>query len=252
MHAEGSSMGSVSSVEGEVLGEYPSFLETSEMAKVTPPEQLVGGLVAVLASGRGSDFQALVDAAERGEADLRISLLICNVPGAPVIERAERHGIPHVVIDHRNRTREDFERELHTVLVGRGIGLVVLAGFMRVLSPWFVSRWRDRIVNIHPALLPSFPGAHAHRDVLDHGVKVTGLTIHYVDEDVDHGPIIFQWPVRVYDNDTEESLSRRVLVEEHRWYPRIIQAIVDGRVRRIGRRVTIEGENGLYDLAGPS
>ncbi len=245
-------MSAISSVDGEVLGEYPSFLETSEMARVSPPEPMVGGLVAVLASGRGSDFQALVDAADRGEVDLKISLLVCNVPGAPVIERAKKHRVPHLIIDHRNRAREDFESELHTVLVGHGIGLVVLAGFMRVLSPWFVSRWRDRIVNIHPALLPSFPGAHAHRDVLDHGVKVTGLTIHYVDEDVDHGPIIFQWPVRVLDNDTEETLSRRVLVEEHRWYPRIIQAILDGKVRRIGRRVIIEGENQFYDGAGPS
>jgi phosphoribosylglycinamide formyltransferase-1 len=236
-------------VDGELLSEYPSYIETSEMSQVKRASRSPVGLVAVLASGRGSDFQAIVDASERGDVDFTVSLLVCNVPGAPVLDRAKRHGIPSVVIDHRNRPREDFERELHDLLISRGIGLVVLAGFMRVLSPWFVSRWRDRVINIHPTLLPSFPGAHAHREVLDHGVKVTGLTIHFVDEDVDHGPIIFQWPVRVMDDDTEETLSRRVLEREHQFYPRIIQLIIDGRVKRMGRRVRIEGEGVLFDEA---
>lgn len=249
---EGASLGALSSVDGEVLGELPSLLETSEMSQVSGGAVEASRAVAVLASGRGSDFQAMVDASERGEVEFRVALLVCNVPGAPVLERAIRHGIPSVVIDHRNRPREDFERELHNILTDRGIGLIVLAGFMRVLSPWFVSRWRDRIVNIHPALLPAFPGAHAHRDVLEYGAKITGLTIHYVDEDVDHGPIIFQWPVRVMPDDTEETLSRRVIEREHQFYPRVVQLIVDGRVHRVGRRVLIDGEGDLFGWSARS
>jgi len=197
--------------------------------------------VSVLASGRGSDLQALIDAKERGEVSYEISLVICNVPGAMAIERAKKHGIPHLVMDHRGRDREEFDKEMTAALESCGTDLIVLAGFMRILSPWFVRRWKDRIINIHPALLPSFPGAHAHRDALSYGVKVTGLTIHFVDEDVDHGPIIFQLPVAVMDDDTEESLSARVLMEEHIWYPRIVQWMAEGKVRRLGRRTIVEG-----------
>ncbi|MGA1793769.1 MAG: phosphoribosylglycinamide formyltransferase [Thermoplasmatota archaeon] len=197
--------------------------------------------IAVLASGRGTDFQAIVDANGRGEVDLDIALLVCNVPDAFVIQRAKDHAIPYVVIEHKGKIREDFDKEIDEVLVENGIGLVVLAGFMRVLSSWFVSRWRDKIINIHPALLPSFPGAHAHRDALEYGVKVTGLTIHFVDEDVDHGPIIFQYPVEVLDDDDEETLSQRVLEQEHIWYPRVIEWIAEGKVSRKGRKVTIGG-----------
>lgn len=196
--------------------------------------------IAVFASGRGTDFQAILDANERGEVDLNIALLVCNNEDAFVIQRAKNHAVPYVVMDHRGKQREEYDREINEVLDENGIGLIVLAGFMRILSPWFVSKWNERIINIHPALLPAFPGAHAHRDVLDYGVKVTGLTIHFVDEEVDHGPIIFQLPVKVLDDDDEDSISKRVLEQEHIWYPRIIQWIADGRVKVEGRKVYVD------------
>ncbi len=198
------------------------------------------GRVAVLASGRGSNFQAMIDAIERGEVSYEISTLICNTPDAFAIDRAKKHSIPYVVIDHRGKDRESFDMEIHEVLIGSGTDLIVLAGFMRILSPGFVDLWRDRIINIHPALLPSFPGAHAHRDALEYGVKVTGLTIHFVDEDMDKGPIIFQHPVEVRDDDTEDTLSMRVLEMEHHWYPRIIDKMILRKVHRIGRKVTMK------------
>ena len=199
-----------------------------------------GMRIAVFASGRGTDFQAIIDANERGEVKLDIALLISNNKDAFVIQRARNHSIPCIILDHRGKEREQYDREIDQVLEENEIGLIVLAGFMRILSPWFVSKWRERIINIHPALLPSFPGAHAHRDALEYGVKVTGLTVHFVDEEVDHGPIIFQLPVEVKDNDDEESLSKRVLEQEHRWYPRVIQWIVDGKVKVEGRKVIID------------
>lgn len=198
--------------------------------------------IAIFASGRGTDFQAIVDASRSGDVDLNVALLLCNRSDAFVVQRAKDCGLPYVVIDHRGKSREEFDREVHEVLMEYDIELIVLAGFMRVLSKWFVSMWRDRIVNIHPSLLPSFPGAHAHRDALEYGVKITGLTIHFVDEDVDHGPIIFQYPVKVLSDDDEESLSKRVLEQEHIWYPRVIQWIADGKVTRSGRNVHIPYE----------
>ncbi|MFW3146411.1 MAG: phosphoribosylglycinamide formyltransferase [Thermoplasmatota archaeon] len=209
------------------------------MSKTGIRTTLEGKRIAVLASGRGSDFQAIVDANEKGDVSLEIAILISNEPAAFAIERAKKHSIPYVVIEHRGRTREEFESILDGTLRQFDIGLVVLAGFMRVLSPSFVIKWQDRIINIHPALLPSFPGAHAQRDALEYGVKVSGLTIHFVDEEVDHGPIIFQLPVKVSDDDDEETLSKRILEEEHKWYPRVIQWIVDGRVVKDGRMVRI-------------
>jgi phosphoribosylglycinamide formyltransferase-1 len=208
--------------------------------EVSAVNDVKGTKIAVFASGRGTDFQAIIDANERGEVKLDIGLLVCNNKDAFVIQRAKNHSIPFVIMDHRGKERESYDREIDAVLEENDIGLIVLAGFMRILSPWFVSKWIERIVNIHPALLPSFPGAHAHRDVLDYGVKITGLTIHFVDEEVDHGPIIFQLPLEVMDDDDEESLSKRVLEQEHKWYPQVIQWIVDGRVRVEGRRVVVD------------
>ncbi len=155
-----------------------------------------------------------------------------------MIERAKTHSIPYVIISHKGRDREDFDMEMDQVLRSADIDLVVLAGFMRILSDRFVELWRDRILNIHPALLPSFPGAHPHRDVLDYGAKITGLTIHFVDESMDGGPIIFQYPVSVEDDDTEASLELRILEKEHEWYPLIIDRVVKGEYFRKGRRVT--------------
>lgn len=193
--------------------------------------------IGILASGRGSDFQAIVDAVESGKVDYEIAILVCNNSNAFAIERARKHSIEHAIIDHKGKEREEFDREMSKTLSDAGCDLVVLAGFMRILSPWFVNEWKNRIVNIHPALLPSFPGAHAHRDALEYGVKVTGLTIHFVDEEMDGGPIIFQTSVEVLDDDTEDSLGARVLEREHHFYPVIIQQVIDGRFVIEGRKV---------------
>ena len=196
--------------------------------------------IAVMASGRGTDFQSLIDANISGQLGCRISVLVCNNENAGAIERARENSIPVEIVDHRNISREKFDSRMDRILGDYAVDLVVLAGFMRILSSWFVRRWKDRIINIHPALLPSFPGANAHRDALEYGVKITGLTIHFVDEDVDHGPIIFQHPVKVLDDDDERTLSERVLEQEHIWYPKVVQWILDGKVKRKGRRVIID------------
>jgi len=226
----------------DLMGEYSgqTRLFTREVTETVPIGSDNGGRVAVFASGRGSDFQSLIDSNQRGDTHLDIALLVCNNREAFAIQRARDNGIPYVLIEHGDRDREEFDREVDSILKDNNIDLIVLAGFMRILSPWFVREWAGRIVNIHPALLPSFPGARAHKDALEHGVKITGLTIHFVDEEVDHGPIIFQYPVEVMDHDNEETLSRRVLEQEHRWYPRVVQWIVDGRVRTDGRRVIVD------------
>jgi phosphoribosylglycinamide formyltransferase-1 len=217
-------------------------IRSSTMASVGEGKPERKGRIAVLASGRGSDFQAIVDSIESGEVTYEISILICNNPDAFAIHRAKKHGIPYVLIDHRGKDREVFDMEINDVLKETDTNIVVLAGFMRILSEKFVEMWRDRIINIHPALLPSFPGAHAHRDALEYGVKVTGLTIHFVDENMDAGPIIFQHPVEVMDDDNEESLSMRVLEMEHKWYPVIIDRVVRGLYVRQGRIVRQIGE----------
>ncbi|MCK5774243.1 MAG: phosphoribosylglycinamide formyltransferase [Thermoplasmata archaeon] len=198
--------------------------------------------LAVFASGSGSDLQSIIDAVERGDLQIEISILVCNNPDAFALERARSHGIPSALIDHRGQSREEFEQEILSQLEKYHIDLIALAGFMRILTPEFVSRWSGRIVNIHPALLPSFPGVHAHRDAIAFGVKVSGLTIHFVDEGVDHGPIIFQKSVEVLEGDTEETLGERVLEQEHIWYPKVLQWIAEGRVHLDGRRVKVEGD----------
>ncbi len=227
---------------GVEAGEEDSFrthLRASPMARTDSIPIGKKGKLAVMASGRGSDFEAIVEASEKGEVSYEVSLLICNNPSAFVIERAKQHSIPYVIVDHRGKDRTEFDGEIDDVLRETGVDLVALAGFMRILSPEFVKRWEDRIINIHPSLLPSFPGAHAHRDAIDYGVKVSGLTIHFVDEKTDHGPIIFQYPVNVRADDTEETLSLRILEKEHYWYPRIIDMVMKGRVKRVGRKVEI-------------
>jgi len=195
--------------------------------------------IAVLASGSGTDFQSIVDAVERGEVDAEIVAMVCNIPEARVIERARKHHIPHYVISHKGKKREDFDAELVDLLRSLGVELVVLAGFMRLLSPVFIDAFPMRIINIHPALLPSFPGAHAHRDALAYGVKVSGCTIHFVDYDTDHGPIIVQKAVEVLPDDTEDTLSRRILEWEHRLLPEAIQMFIEGRLLVEGRHVRI-------------
>ena len=198
--------------------------------------------VGVLASGRGTDFQSLVDARTRGDVDVDLAVLVCNVPGAPVIERARRAGVPTVTIDHRSfdQDRGGFERAVVNVLEERRVDLVVFAGFMRLVSPYFIERFPRRIINVHPSLLPAFPGAHAQRDALAAGVKVSGCTTHFVDASVDGGPIILQKAVPVREGDTEETLAARILEQEHLFLPLTVRLFAEGRLKLDGRRVSID------------
>ncbi len=208
--------------------------------------------VGVLASGRGTDFQSLVDAVERGDLKVELALLVCNNRDAPVIERARRHGIPWKYIDHRGKTREGFEAEVIAALQGAGVDLVVFAGFMRLVSSRFIIRYSHRIINIHPSLLPAFPGTHAQRDALAHGVRVSGCTVHFVDESVDGGPIILQRAVPVLQGDSEENLAARILEEEHKLLPLAVRLFAEGRLRVEGRRVLIDDRGLSPGLLSPT
>ncbi len=198
--------------------------------------------VGVLASGRGTDFQSLVDARGRKDLDVDLAVLICNVPGAPVLGRAKRANVPAVTIDHRpfGKDRDAFEREVIKVLREHRVDLVVFAGFMRIVTATLVQAFPNRIMNIHPSLLPAFPGAHAHRDVLAAGAKVSGCTIHFVDASVDGGPFILQKAVPVLDDDTEQTLEARILEWEHRLLPLAVRLFAEGRLHVDGRRVRID------------
>ena len=194
----------------------------------------------VLCSGRGTDLQSIIDAVKSGQIDATIEIVLTDKPDAYALKRAEKEGITAVCVNRKEYDgRQPFEEELVRRLDAAGVTLVILAGFMRILTPYFVRHYKGRIMNIHPALLPSFPGAHAHRDVLAYGVKVSGCTVHFVDEGTDSGPIILQAAVPVLDGDTEETLGARVLEEEHKIYRRAVQLYCEGRLKVDGRHVTI-------------
>ena len=194
----------------------------------------------ILCSGRGSNLASIIEAIERGEIPAEIAVVIADKRDAYALERARTKGIPAVAVVYRDYAeRADFERAMLDELHAHDVTLVVLAGFMRILSPVFVHAYTGRILNIHPALLPSFPGAHAHRDALAYGVKVSGCTVHFVDEGMDSGPIILQASVPVTEDDTEETLAARVLEQEHRIFPEAIKLYVEDRLRTDGRRVHI-------------
>jgi phosphoribosylglycinamide formyltransferase 1 len=195
--------------------------------------------IGVLISGRGSNLQAIIDAAVRGEITGRIAVVVSNKPDALGLERARKAGIEVLVIPSKGKERSDFERELAEALESRGVELVCLAGFMRVLSPYFVRRFKHRIMNIHPAILPSFPGEDAQGQAFAYGVKVTGCTVHFVDEGVDTGQVIVQLPVEVREDDTADTLSARILEQEHKAYPRAIQLYAEGRLQISGRKVRV-------------
>lgn len=197
--------------------------------------------VGVLISGRGSNLQSLIDAQAAGRLGGEIALVFSNVESAPGLDRARRAGIPTAFRDHRGRNREDYDRELEAILRQHGVNLVCLAGFMRLLSPAFVQAFAGRILNVHPSLLPAFPGLEAQRQAFEHGVKVSGATIHIVDEGLDQGPIVLQEAVAVEDDDTPESLAARIREAEHRIYPRAVRILLEGRARIAGRRVSVEG-----------
>src|SRR5579884_4206777 len=194
--------------------------------------------IAVLLSGRGSNFEALADAVASGEIpDAELALVISNREGAPGIEKAQRRNIPCRVIPSRGLEREAYDRLLLAALEPAGVDLICLAGFMRLLSPLFIARYRERILNIHPSLLPAFPGMEAQRQALEYGVKVSGCTVHFVDEHLDHGPIILQKTVPVLDGDDAPSLSARILEQEHVAYSAAVALVLSGEVEVRERRV---------------
>jgi phosphoribosylglycinamide formyltransferase-1 len=201
--------------------------------------------IGVLISGRGSNLQAIIDAINDGRLDARLALVISNRADARGLERARAAGIETLVRDHKAwPSRQAYEAVLVDDLRARDVDLVCLAGFMRLLGATFVSAFPDRILNIHPALLPSFPGLHAQRQAIDHGVKISGATVHFVTTDLDAGPIVMQAVVPVFDDDTEDTLAARILAEEHRIYPEAIQKILDGRWTLQGRRLVFAGPEG--------
>ena len=198
--------------------------------------------VGVLASGSGSNFQALVDALHREGSPARVTCLICNVPGAKVLERAAKAGVEAITIDHKAfPSREAFDAHLAKELGDRGVELIVLAGYMRLVTPALLSRFPGRVVNVHPALLPAFPGLHAPRQALACGVAISGCTVHFVDEGTDTGPIIAQAAVPVLPDDDEASLTARIQKEEHRLFPAVVREIARGTISVEGRRVKRPG-----------
>ena len=200
----------------------------------------------VLVSGRGSNLQAIIDAGEAGAIDATVAIVISDVPDARALELARRHGIEAIFVDPRlYATGEAFDTTVVDLLRKHEVELICLAGFMRVLGPHFIGEYRYRIMNIHPALLPAFAGLHAQRQALRYGAKVSGCTVHFVDEGVDTGPIIIQAAVPVLDEDTEETLSARILTYEHQIYPRAIQLFAEGRLKIRGRRVLCHGTDTL-------
>jgi len=200
--------------------------------------------IGVLASGRGTNLQAIIEAIEEGKIEGRISIVISDNSDAYALKRARQHNIETRYINFKEfKNREDYDKEIIKALEEKKIDLVVLAGYMRIISPYFSKMYKNRIINIHPALLPSFPGLHAQRQAVEHGVKISGCTVHFVDEGVDSGPVILQKAVEVKDDDTEESLAERILKEEHQIYPRAIQLFSQGRLVIKGRKVFIEEVN---------
>jgi phosphoribosylglycinamide formyltransferase-1 len=196
----------------------------------------------VLISGRGSNLQALIDACADPAFPARIAVVLSNRADAGGLERAAAAGIASAVVAHRDHPdREGFERAVDRVLRDAGVGLVCLAGFMRVLTPWFVNAWADRLINIHPSLLPAFPGLDTHRRAIEAGVRFHGCTVHFVRADVDSGPIVVQAAVPVLQDDDEARLAARVLASEHRCYPLAVRLVAEGRVRIVGGRAVVEG-----------
>jgi phosphoribosylglycinamide formyltransferase-1 len=201
--------------------------------------------VLVSGRGRGTNLQAIMDACERGETKAQVVVVISANPDACAVERARRHNVEALVVDPKQfASQEDYERELVQRLQERRVDLVCLAGYMRKLSPLFIGAFRNRILNIHPALLPAFGGQgmyghHVHEAVIESGAKFSGVTVHIVDEEYDHGPIVLQTVVPVLDDDTPDTLAARVLEQEHKLYPQAIRLFAEGRLRVEGRRVKV-------------
>lgn len=205
-------------------------------------------IIGILASGRGSNLQSIIDAVEQGKLAARIGLVLSNKKEAQALERAERHRLPTLFLDPAlYPDRSQYDAAIVQSLQTHRVELVVLAGYMRLLTTVLIHPYQDRIINVHPSLLPAFPGLHAHRQALAYGAKISGCTIHFVDEKVDHGPIIAQAVVPVLEGDDEQSLSARILIEEHRLLPKVLQLYAEGKLRVDGRKVLIEGETPTQD-----
>jgi phosphoribosylglycinamide formyltransferase 1 len=199
--------------------------------------------IGVLLSGRGSNFEALAESIRAGRIPgAEIALVVSNREGAPGIEKARARGIPTRVIASKGLEREAYDRHVAAALQEAKVDLVCLAGYMRLLSPFFIAAFPQRILNIHPSLLPAFPGLEAQRQALEHGAKFAGCTVHFVDENLDAGPIVLQSALAIRDDDTVESLSERSLGEEHRIYTEAVRIVLEGRFRIEGRRVLITPE----------
>jgi phosphoribosylglycinamide formyltransferase-1 len=197
--------------------------------------------IGVLASGGGTNLQSIIDRCQDDSLDAEIAVVICNNPGAAALERAAQAGIASRCINHRDfSSREDFDTAVVRALQESDVELVVLAGFMRIITQTFIDAFPDRVINIHPALLPSFPGLHVQQQAIDYGARFSGCTVHFVDGGVDTGPILIQAVVPVLQNDTVETLAARILEQEHRIYPRAIQLIAENRVHINGRQVSID------------
>lgn len=201
--------------------------------------------VAVLASGRGSNLQAIIDAIEAGQVQAQIVAVISNKKDAVALERARTHGLPDIFVDPkpfagRPDNREAYDRALLGILQQHDVELVLLAGYMKIVTALLVNAYANRMMNIHPSLLPSFPGLDVQKKAIDWGCKLAGCTVHFVTEGVDEGPIIIQAAVPILDNDTAETLAARILVQEHKIYPRAVQLFAEGRLRVEGRRVFID------------
>jgi phosphoribosylglycinamide formyltransferase-1 len=195
----------------------------------------------ILLSGRGSNFVAIADSIDAGRIpDARIAIVISNKAEAPGIATAKQRGINAIVIPSKGKPREDHDREVVAALHQRKVGLVCLAGYMRLLSPWFVQQFPRKILNIHPSLLPAFPGLEAQEQAVAYGVKVSGCTVHFVDEELDHGAIIVQKPVPVLDGDDEHTLAERILAQEHIAYTEAINIVLKGNYEIAGRRLKLK------------
>lgn len=191
----------------------------------------------ILLSGRGSNFEAIADNIAAGKLRAKIAVVVSNRADAAGIEAARRRGLNAVVIPSKGRVREEHDREVAEALRQHGVDLVCLAGYLRLLSPWFVQQFPNRVLNIHPSLLPAFPGLEAQKQALDYGVKFSGCTVHFVDENLDHGAIVLQKVVPVLDSDDEQTLGARILEQEHIAYSEAIEMVLEGKYYIVGRRV---------------
>jgi phosphoribosylglycinamide formyltransferase-1 len=197
--------------------------------------------IGVLISGRGSNLQAIIDASEKGDIPAKVAVVVSNNPKAHGLERAKKHNIPTAVFDPKAFSDKNiYELEIVKTLKKKKVELICLAGYMRIVGPVLLEHFYGKMINIHPSLLPSFPGLHAQKQALEHGAKVSGVTVHFVDEGCDTGPIILQTAVPVLDDDTEEDLSDRILEQEHKIYPEAIKLFAEGKLKIEGRRVIIK------------